>query len=235
MAFPTVAGVGQAGLTPAATSVTVNFDTTPTTGDLMIAVLHFPVDSGTVTFPSGFGTWTVLSNTLSTARLIVAYKTANGEGSSMSVSWVNSSRLSYAVFRYTVSTFTGTPEVGTAATGTSANPNSPNLAPSWGSADNSWLAIGAMRSSITTVSTWPTGFGDNNITQTSGGTGTGVSTLAVSRDDLAASSLNPSAYTFAASNAWIAQTVGVKGVSAAFIAAPPVLVTRIARQRASVY
>ena len=231
MAFPTVAGRQNSQTAANDTAHTVNFDTTPTTGDLLIVVATWD-GAPTVTWPTALGTWTVINTTSSgtgvtqTAR----YKVAAGEGSSIALSTDNSEEMQTRAWRITVGTFTGSPEKGTAATSTGDNnPNPPNCIPSWGSDDNLWIAAASQNNSGT-MTGFPANFGIAQSTANSGGAG-GV-TLGAAERELAAASLNPGTFTSDIADRWVTQTIVVRGVAAA--ASPlPVIISHGAVHRAS--
>src|SRR4051812_33436371 len=127
MAFPTVAGRTNSQSVANATSHTVNFDTTPTNGDLLVVAVSFDGSGTTVTWPSG---WTQPTNGFVTGSgdiTEVRYKVASSATSSISISTNNSEEGEFRAWRIAAGTYTGTPEV-TQTTGNSGTPNSPNLA-----------------------------------------------------------------------------------------------------------
>jgi hypothetical protein len=236
MAFPTVNGTQGSQTSTAGTSHTISLGATPTSGDLLIVIVTFGADAGTLTWPSSLGTWTELANTLnSSCHQVIAYKSANGEGTSISLTSANSVRMASIAIRVAAGTWNGNPEAGTPATGNSTAPNPPAETPSWGTDDVTWFAIAAQRSQ-NAVTTYPTSYADNNVTQASGGSGASVGSSYLASRNLNASTTNPGTYALAGSgSAWVANTVAVRGVNASFMPEPPYLITRQTINRASTY
>jgi hypothetical protein len=135
-------------------------------------------------------------------KATVAFRIADGTETSP-ITVVASSKLSVHV-SLRISGYTGTPE-GTplAATGLSGDP--PNLAPSWGLAQNLWLAT-AMRAGTEAVTTWPTGY--NTQIERLGTSNGGVS---VAYRNLEAASDDPSALVWGTNRQYTVGTVAVRG------------------------
>jgi len=225
-AFPTVNGTQGSQTSTAGTSHTIQLGATPTTGDMLIVIASFGLDAGALTWPSGFGTWTQLTNTVNTSHhQVIVYKSANGEGTSISVTSTNSARMASIAIRIAASSYTGNPEAGTPATGNSTAPNPPAATPSWGTQDVTWLAIAGQRSQ-NAVTTYPTNYTSNNLTQASGGSGAAVSSTYLASRNLNGSTANPGTYALAGSGgAWVANTVAVQGTGGAPPATPKRLTT----------
>lgn len=208
MGFPTVVSRADSLSTSNATSHTVNLGSTPNTNDLLIVAAFFD-GTPTITWPTALGTWTQLytgDNGIS-SRVDIRYKLANGEGSSIALTTDAGERMATAAWVIDDGTFTGVPEIAT-ATGSSANPDSPSLSPSWGSQDTLWLSLACSDSGDLTISAYPTSYSQTAVLDATGGAG-GV-TMGRAERQFAASSENPSAYTFSASKSWIASTIAVR-------------------------
>lgn len=205
-------------------------------GDLYVVlfVQDWVSSEGTESFPAG---WTTLStnNTAGLVRLTMRYRVAvAGDPSSITVTTGGSQATISRVWRIQAGTFTGNPESVANAVGSgaspSASPDPPSLTPSWGAVDALWLVVNGNDGARST-----TGF-DANLTQTgsatSSNTANGVG-IGYGEREAAISSYDPTAFTISASDDWLAQTAAIQGVTAAFIADPPLLVTPQSNQRAS--
>lgn len=206
-AFPTVAAVGSSTTDTAATSHTVALGATPNTGDLLMCIFSTRI-SGTTTWPASWTQLTLDAN--GTAQWVeVRYKTASGEGSTISLTTSVGMRSAHMCLIFTTGTWSGTPEKGVAATGSSANPNPPSLTASWGADDNLWIAYyGAPTNGDTTA--YPTTYPDNRTNiRAAGNGGTGVvSGMATLSSNTATS--NPGTFTNGNSAAWVANTIVVQ-------------------------
>lgn len=208
MAFPTVVSRADPLSTANATSHTVNFGSTPSAGDLLIVVAFFDGAPG-ITWPTAQGTWTQLytGDIGTSSRVDIRYKTANGEGSSITLTTDASERMATATWVIDDGTFVGAPEIAT-ATGNSANPDSPSLSPSWGAKDSLWLSLAFQDGGDLTISVYPTSYTQTAVLDATGGAG-GV-TMGRAERQLNAASDNPSAYTFSNSKPWIAATIAIR-------------------------
>jgi len=178
-------------------------------GDLLLCL--FADDGGdAVTIPSG---WTELFTTNNgTAVRFGAYtKIAAGDEDGTTVDFVTSGTEMAAaqVYRIQEGTWLGVlskVEAGISATGVSANPDSPLLEPSSGGLDTLWIACyGA--DDDDNCSAYPTDYTDGTYTES--GTANGSCSVASARRELDAKSDNPSAFTMAASEQWVANTIAI--------------------------
>lgn len=212
-AFPTVDGV-QGSVSTSGTSHTINLGATPADGTGILVVMTTRGNSGTITLPSGFSA--VISDTSSAPSFMIAWASASGLGSSISISTNNSVGVSAIVIRVTASTFTGSPAAPLApATGTNSTPNPPSLSPGWGADDVLWVAaMGQLEHR--TVSSYPSDYADNQTSQQSTGAGASFQTVtALATRSLNASSQDPGAFTMNASGSWYALTIAIRGTGGA--------------------
>lgn len=207
MAFPTVAATALSSYaTNDAGARSATLPAGISAGHLLVAIFAFSAER-TFSDPSG---WTRLSYASSsgTAALAVFYKIAAGSDANPSITPSGTTRSAHITFRITDHGAASTaPEVGTSATGSSTTPNPPSLAPSWGSEDTLWLALGAGMAGA--VNSYPTSY-SNGLSQAAS------TVVAMSAErQLAASSEDPSTFALNASGNWTAQTLAVRPLSSA--------------------
>jgi hypothetical protein len=91
----------------------------------------------------------------------------------------------------------------------------PNLTPSWGSADNLWIAVASKERGLTAAPAAPTNFG-TVLNASAGSTAEGNNTTASARRTTTASSQDPSAFVFANYGAidWISATIAIRPAAA---------------------
>jgi hypothetical protein len=229
-AFPTVSFRTNSTNVTGTTSHTVNFGTTVSSGQLLVAMFVFkgngsnggcgPGGPPCFTWPTG---WTSISsnNQAANVRLEIRYKAADGtEGSSMSITSTVSGSSVARVWVIASGTYTGNPAAGTAAGGTSTSPDPPTLSPSWGSDDNLWIVVNGVSTARST-----SGF-DANLTQTGtqtiGNTTTG-SGEGYGERQFASATYDPTAFTISASTDWLAQTIAVRGVASSTSLKDPIM------------
>lgn len=204
MASPTVVTTAVTSDGAPVTSHTVNLPASLVNGNLLLMVFTAGVAAGTVTATG----WTFMTTEGASQSITIGYKTSNGsEGATVTVSTTGNTKACTSV--YQISGWTGTPEKGTIASGTSTTPDPPNLTPSWGSADNLWIAACAVANNGSIVTAAPTNY-TNLLTQGSTG-GSTVIDMASAERQLTASSEDPGTFTLSVSKAWNAQTVAVQG------------------------
>lgn len=209
----------------------MNFDSAPTTSDLIIVMGTWNGDPGTITWPAN---WTSIANTVnSNTRLVIRYHVAGaGEASSISLTTTSNARMAAFAIRVNAGSYnTGNnPQAGTTATSSSANPDPPNVNAAWGSDDILVIAVGA-ESGTNTTSVYP--YADNNLNRQSTGSGAAVCTSQMCTTTTTASSANPGTFTVSASSAWLAQTVLIRGVTASI--PNKIVPVQFAVRRASFY
>ncbi len=206
MAFPVVSAVADSGALS-------GISQTPTlaahsAGDRILLV--YAVDGGASNYSSHTAGWDLLANVSNGSvcfLLVFEKKSAASSSESITVTLV-ASRTARA-FSYTITgSDTSTASEIATATGTSSTPDSPNLAPSWGSADTLWVAGFAQDNSSITLSSYPTNYTSNQVTYAVGSTST--PRVGGASRELAASSENPGTFTLSASEQWVAATIAVK-------------------------
>ncbi len=200
--FPSIAAINGGNDVVNQTNHIVNLPAGIVAHDLLL--IFFAADAGpTITFPEG---WTELFQDDNTAvvTLAIAYRVADGtEGATITVTTSNIQMTAHTTYRITGNW--STPEVGVAVKVTDANPDSPNLVPTWGSANTLWLAVYASDANpITTV--YPVNYTDgrNDVANDAEGAGVGSA-----RRELNAANENPGAFTMSFVDNWIATTVAI--------------------------
>ena len=202
------AGGGGAPLTVEATNTsseegsttqTVSLPAALAAGDLLI--IDLVLSSGpTVTTPSG---WTELFKVISSGQITIASYWKNsdgGEGGSVAVTVGRSVEGGHTSYR--ISGWQGTPEAATNAS--DADP--PNLTPSWGSAENLWIALCGWHTETTDITAPPSNY-SNLLTANSSGDRSNIGTA---ERILAASSENPGTFTGAANEYPRSATIAVQ-------------------------
>jgi len=192
-----------------ATSHLVQMPAAVTTGDLLLALIALD-GTATITTPSG---WTSLPQGSDAAvRGAVFYKVAAGTEGGTTVDFVSSSaeRMEAQVVRIQVGTFQSVPESAfTMFAVATVNPDSPNLTPSWGSANTLWLSAG-MLDNTRTVSSYP--LPNNNFTTANAGSGIAFTTLISCSNNVAAASLDPAAWTINTASRAVMFTIAIRPV-----------------------
>ena len=206
----------MAGPTPISrTDTQISTDTTAHTIDLPSVsagdglLVVGSLDGGTtVTDWDGFTELDVTSNGTVVTLAIGYLKATGSEGSTKDLVVSASQKGSWKVYKFAtadVDFVSDSPEVGTAVTGDSTSPDPPNLAPSWGSANNWWLAVEGHDSN--NVSTgFPSSY--TNTESIAADPGSGSTVLSTAERELVASSENPGAFTMPTEQ-WVANTVVV--------------------------
>lgn len=202
MAFPSIATTNQNN-TSATTNHVVNLPASIAAGDLLLIFGHVGLAP---TYPAG---WTEISSVVVGSRTFsIAYRIADGsEGASVTVTTASNAACRWITERITSWHGTTPPEVGTAATGTSTTPDPPAVTPSWGSADNLFIASSAKAGGVGPTG-FPTNYGTSQLDQFDSN-----ADIAVAARQLTASTDNPGTFTYAASSAWGAQTVVIRPAS----------------------
>jgi len=211
MTAPAVAGVNSGGETTATTTHTVTFDSSPSSGDLLVirAVVDWDTASS-VTGPSGFTELYNATHSGGNVHTCVWYKQADGtEGASITYSTDANEESRYSVWRITghENPSTQAPELQAAdSPSNNANPDPPSITPTGGSKDYLILAGFGADTGNLTVSVWP--YANNNISQSGSNTSNGV-TLGDCNDAITAATINPGTFTINVNRPWTAHTVAV--------------------------
>jgi len=160
---PSIAGSKSGKTTPVTTSHVVAFDDTAVAGQLLLVMFDAGNTAGAVSFtvstPAG---WTALFDKAYNtgekySHLACFYKVAAGGEDSVTITTSASAQSGYVAYR--IINYSGTPEAGTAATGNDTHPNPPSLSPTWGSANDLWIAVeGASDTSDVSVSGYPANY-----------------------------------------------------------------------------
>jgi hypothetical protein len=195
------------------TSMAANLPSNIISGDLLLAWASVR-NAGTWTVPTN---WTELDSQSSggVGELTFFYKEADGtEGAT--ATWTAGTGTTAAWHTRKVVGWDGTtaPEVAKSTNGGGAatNTDPPNLAPSWGSDDNLFIAIAQLSAEAITYTAAPTNY--DQFTNTSASSGGSVADIATAIRHLTASSDNPGVFTDSAdARWWDAMTVGVKPAS----------------------
>lgn len=180
-----------------------------TSGKLIVLFIAIN-NSGGFTWPAG---WTEMFDAATT--LSGAYRYCDGsEGASIIVTSGSSPRAcAWAGYAFTGVPGSQNPEAGTAATGTSTSPDPPSLSPSWGGANNYWIAVagGGSNAALQDISAYPASYTESQLYAegTAGGANDGWIASALRR--ASGASENPAAMTIATSDDWAANTVAVRG------------------------
>lgn len=190
-----------------ATTWTLTWPTNLAAGDQIIAIVS--ADSNpTITWPAELTQFAgVASGT--TVSLRVASGIATGtETGTFDITLSASEQGNWWVLRITGNDDATAPERTTANDGlvASVNPDAPSLTPTWGSAENLWIAIASVDNGNTAVTVDPTNY--TALADLAGGaTGT---LLAVAHRLLTAATDDPSAWTIDTSRRWCTATIVVR-------------------------
>lgn len=217
MAFPAVESSVSSGITSAASSTAVSYPATISASSLLVCVFAPDQTAGPGSFP---GDWTKFADAggADTGQtLSIWWKTAAGteDGSTFTVTH-NSTKTAAIVYSITgaADPSTRAPEASTAATdstATSAAPDPASLTPTGGTKDYLWLAAAVIEGEQTNPPTYPTNYGSNQLTRTTGVAGGpgGNLLLSCATRNLNASSEDPGAYTFSGAGKWSAFTAAI--------------------------
>ncbi len=216
MAFPTVASETTGG---SSTNTTAHGWVVPTgtlAGELLLVIIGFD-ENFTRTFPTGWTRILELQNG-SAVVLEVGYRFAQAGDADSTVTYTtgSSDQSRNRCMRISGAHASTPPAVSAGATGTSTAPAPDVLDPSgWATEDTLWIAAAAIdnpSSAVTTV-TYPTSY--TNGAYSTSGTTAGSMTLATARRERAIASEGPGAFGTNASQPWVANTIGIRPVTAA--------------------
>jgi hypothetical protein len=200
-AFPVFVGGAESEHESSVTSHTVSLPTNQD-GDLIVLLFSDRDPANTITWPGG---WTKLADFGNAAGVSVAYKIADGEPSTITVT--TSSSQPSAHIGYCFRNAYEVPEIASKAQGNSTTPNPPSLTPSWGLKNCYWIAMQAADdgSSSNYVSV-PSGY-----TQARG-IGAGVHFMTACIKQLRTATEDPGSFTINNSGSpWVANTIGIRG------------------------
>lgn len=203
MPFPVVQATATTNV-GSGTSATVNLPAGIQSGDMLVISAVWNGSTSTQNWPAG---WTTLFTDTGNGHS-AAYRRANGsEGLTINVTWTTARNSHWRSFRASPVHSTQNPESSNTG-GASGEPDPSNLAPSWGAAQNLWIAVGHTHSAASVITAYPTGYTDN---QSDVGY-TGAFRHASATRALLASSDDPSIFDFGATNAvWEAGLIAVRG------------------------
>lgn len=206
--FPTVSATNTSN-TSSGTTHTVNLPTGISSGNLLITLFTFTVNT-TVTWPSG---WNSIINAGGICGISqIRYKIADGtEGSTMNLTVGSGGESAHHTYRITNWDGVTPPEGASVGSGGGTlTPNPPSLSPSWGAADNLWIAAMMPAFYTTTLTSYPTNYSNGLNNNSSGGAGCRLSSA---RRQLNTATEDPGNFTITASpsSPWsYAMTVAVK-------------------------
>src|SRR5262245_33396418 len=206
MTFPVVAATNSNnGAT--GTSHTVNLPAGISAGDVIVVIAGSNAGStSSFTWPAG---WEIGEQLSSDRVLSVAARIATGsEGSSVNITSAASCAPVFIAYRITGAHGSTIPEVAFTAQVNTATPDPPSITPSWGSADNLFIAA-TSRASSNGTPVYPSGYTGSQINQTSL---SGATACQMASRNLTAGSENPGtfSYTGGVSANSIAATIAVR-------------------------
>jgi len=212
--FPTVEDVVSEGFSSATTAHAVSMPATVSSGELLIAMVSFEGASDpNITTPSGWAQ-DFHVDSAGFAGVHTAYsKVADGTEGGTTVDFVSNINAYAAAMVYRISGWEGTLsglEYSTSRYQETSSPDPNSLTPSWGSDDTLWIVCNGAVDDDVTVSTYPTNFTSNQISQVSGGgTNNGPAVHAATREE-AASSQDPGTWGLSSSDGCVTWTIGIQ-------------------------
>lgn len=212
MAFPTPATPVATTFASSVTSMPVTMPATVNSGDLLISLVEVR-NAGTWTKPTGWSDMATLSQAGGGAagKLNGFYKIAAGTEAGTTPGYTASTGTTGVWQTIRVTTWDGTtPPEALTSSGDATAADPPSLSPSWGSADNLWIAVaGHAAVSAAAFTAAPSGFtGFQNNGASSGGSAVSVATATLQST---IGTENPGAFTAGGSNRfWAAATIAVK-------------------------
>lgn len=214
MAFPAIASTTTTLTATEVTTHTGNYPATVNADDLLVLLYASGWGGGTVTTPTGYdGTIKFDASNGTSSRLSGFVKKAAGTegGGTVDVVTSDAAQGIIRIFRITgwYNTLSGGVEFGTAATGNDASPDSPNLAPAWGSADNLWIAAHGTRGLTADTTAYPSGYSGGTYSENAAENGSACGMGSAYKQATAASE-NPGVFTNANSAYWVAQTIAIR-------------------------
>ncbi|MCC6311372.1 MAG: hypothetical protein IT345_10700 [Trueperaceae bacterium] len=212
MAAPVFDSVTKSSSSSGSTESVVTF-ATAAAGDLIIGLISADSGAGAMTWPSP---WVEIKGEAGTGfQFSAAYLIATGGETSVTVTH-GAERSNNLAGRILAANWHGTtpPEISANANGSSDSPDPPSLTPSWGSAENLWVAIQAadQGSDPFPVTGWPTNYSGS---QTENNDINSAGVIALATRLLTATSEDPGAFTNTGSETWNAYTLAVRPAVAA--------------------
>lgn len=180
-------------------------------GDLLIYLGGTDGSATCTTAASGVNP--LVTGTPNQIRLSTFYEIAPSSAAATTVAFTTSlaERSEWQVYRIQAGTFQSVPEAAAVVTNNAGTttPDPPNVAASWGSASNLFIAVMAC-DNTRTISVYPL---PNNQTRTANaGSGTAYVTLGSCSNDVSAGSLDPGTFTISTSSAWATTTIAVRPI-----------------------
>ena len=199
-----------------ANPATINMPATVNSGDLLLAFIYIGENSVSITTPpSGWTTIFTQLGSNSDGFLALFSKIADGteDGTTISVT-TNTAGQTYQAQSFAIANPHGATssdiEYSVTIPGAVSNPNPPSLTPSWGSLATMWITGTAFQDDDEDVTTWPTGYDTNGISNSCGLGDNASANIALSYRIATAASEDPSAFTLSFTELTIAFTVGVR-------------------------
>lgn len=181
-------------------------------GDDCVVVVSF---DGNPTFSNITAGWTTLKDLASGSvvkLLILTRRMDGGEGATITFDTSTSERGVITAMRFTNVHATSAIEASTGASGSSTTPDPDSLTPSWGSADQLYLAPTGNDGNVT-ISAYPTSFVPVQFVTNSNANGT---SLGMAMRPVAASTvLDPGTYTLSGAEDWATATVASRPAAVA--------------------
>lgn len=213
MAFPQVASRTNTAFPTAATTHSANYPATVDAGDLLLLLCGFKADP-TITTPAGFSSIAggQASGSAAGNKSGLYGRVADGTegGGTVSITINQSRRGSAQIIRVTgwYGTLAGVEAAFVNTSGTT-NPNPPSLSPSWGSAQNLFIAGLCTSDDDEYPTAAPTNYTDISYIQAGGGADVSVTTATALRE-LEAASDDPGTFTLNESGNSGAYTIAVR-------------------------
>lgn len=195
-------------------------------GDLVVVEINCSNSTKTITTP---GTFTELFNRTTRGAAtgpgcgangnaadschVIAYQIANGsEGASVTFTTSATNRCVYVSRRITGAHASAAPEatINPLVASTNGNPNPPSITPSWGAADNLYIAGFASIGSADAVSAYPTNYTDSQFNKNANAASMG----SASRQVTNSTTEDPGTYTISPNQVWTAYTIAVRPAAA---------------------
>lgn len=219
MAFPAYQSATDTDFATSVTSMPVNRPATVNAGDLLLDFVSVR-NAGTWTKPSGVveipkigGGNLSQAGGGSVGKFDGFYKIADGTEGGTTATYTASVGTTGVWITLRITNWHGTtPPEGTTTSGDATNANPPSASPSWGSADNLWLAIASNAATTGGFSAAPTNY--LNLRSNSASSGGSEVSIATSTRELAAASDDPGAFTPNSNRFWAAATVAVRPAAA---------------------
>ena len=211
MAFASIRSTASTASMPFNATWTVTLPATIENGDLLLVFLSVDGNTSITWDQSSHGTWTSQYETAQGALTGVCYaKVADGteDSGTLSITLGTAERGSYVAFA--IQDWEGTLSgvtAGTAATGSGTNPDPPSVTAAGGSGDNFFIAMSHSDGSAD-ITGYPTNYSDNQ-THLDETNANGCTTAYATRD-LSGETDNPSSFTLASSEQYVANTLVVE-------------------------